>query len=98
MQSIRIVFWILSGLAPTGLAFYVITSAWFPVNPVTTFLAFIVFGISPIGSFWMLYVAVRNERRPLPFILLAFLPYTFLWYYFDRVRDGKHKTRAATST
>jgi hypothetical protein len=96
ISIMRILFWVLLGLAVTGLAFYMITSPWFPVNPATMFLAFIVFGVSPIGSFWMLYVAIRNERRPLPFILLAFLPYTFLWYYFERVRPGKHRTRAGT--
>ena len=45
------------------------------------------------GAFWLLYVAVRFEKHPLPFILLAFLPYGFLGYYFERVRPNKHKTR-----
>jgi hypothetical protein len=41
----------------------------------------------------MLYIAVRYEKRPLQFALLSVIPYTFLWYYFERVRPGKHKTR-----
>ncbi len=41
----------------------------------------------------MLYIAVRHEKHPLKFILLAFIPYSFIWYYFECVRPGKHLTR-----
>ncbi len=37
----------------------------------------------------MLYMAVRYEAQPLPMMFLAFVPYAFLWYYFERVRRGK---------
>jgi len=38
----------------------------------------------------MMYMSIRYEKKPLPFVLLALLiPFTFLWYYFERVRPGK---------
>ena len=40
--------------------------------------------ISSIGSYWMMYQAIRYEVRPLRFFLLAFLPLSFIWYYFER--------------
>ena len=54
------------------------------------FLFVVVFAVPPFGAFWMLYMSVRHEKRPLPMILLAFIPYTFLWYYFERVRPERH--------
>ena len=92
----RILPWTLAGFAVTGLAFYAVVSPWFPKNSVTQLLAVLFFGAPTLGAFWMLYTAIRNERNPLPIVLLAFLPYAFLWYYFERVRPGKHKTRALT--
>lgn len=47
------------------------------------------FVVPPIGSFWMIYKAIRGENKPLSFVLMACLPYAFLWYYFDRVKTGK---------
>ena len=94
----KILLWILLGFAVTGIALYMLTSPWFPRNPFTEILTFVFFGAPSVGAFWMLYLAIRNERHPLPIILLAFLPYTFLWYYFERVRPGKHRTRAVTMT
>jgi hypothetical protein len=50
----------------------------------------ILFGIPPFGAFWMMYVSIRYEKRPVPLLLLALLiPFSFLWYYFERVRPGK---------
>ena len=40
--------------------------------------------ISSIGSYWMMYQAIRYEIRPLRFFLLAFLPLASIWYYFER--------------
>ncbi len=37
----------------------------------------------------MLYMAIRYEKHPLPMVLLAFVPFAFFWYYFERVRPGK---------
>ena len=48
--------------------------------------------IATLGSLWMLYRCLHRERRPFPLALLAFIPYAFLWYYFEKVRqpqDGR---------
>jgi hypothetical protein len=47
---------------------------------------FVVFGIPPIGSFWMLYSTIRHDENPFPMICLAMVPFSFLWYYFERAR------------
>ena len=89
----KIFLWILLGIAVTALAFWMVVSSWFPRNPVVELLTFAFFGAPSVGAFWMLYMAIRHEKHPLPLILLAFVPYAFLWYYFERVRPGKHLTR-----
>jgi hypothetical protein len=93
----KILLWVLLGFAVSGLAFCMFVSGWFPRNPVIDFFIFVFFSAPAVGAFWMLYVAIRNERHPLPIILLAFLPYSFLWYYFERVRLGKHRTQVLTA-
>ena len=52
---------------------------------------------SPFGSFWMLYQSIRFESKPLKYILLSFLPYAFLWYYFERVRKRTYVGRLPVS-
>jgi hypothetical protein len=82
--------WILIGLLIAGLAFWTIATHEGSQNPVFVFLVVVVFAVPPIGAFWMLYMSVRHEKKPLPLMLLAFVPYAFLWYYFERVRTGKY--------
>lgn len=93
----RIFFWILLGFAATGLAFWVVTRAWVPSSALVQILTVAFFGIAPVGAFWMIYVVIRFEKRPLPLILLAFIPYAFVGYYFERVRSRKHVTRESTA-
>ncbi len=93
----KIFLYVLLGFGVTALAFWMVVSPWFPRNPLVVLLTFAFFGAPSIGAFWMLYIAIRYERRPLPIILLAFLPYTFLSYYFERVRPKKHMTRGSTA-
>ena len=38
-----------------------------------------------IGAFWMIYQAVRYERRVGRYVLLAFIPFMFVWYSLVRV-------------
>jgi hypothetical protein len=85
----KLFLWIFFGLAVAGLAFWLVTSPGITRNPLSILLLVVVFGVSPIGAFWMLYVAIRYEKHPWLMILLAFLPYAFLWYYFERVRTRK---------
>lgn len=62
-------------------------------HPAILFALFVLFALPPAGSFWMMYISIRYEKTPLPMILLAFIPFTFLWYYFERVRPGKLRRR-----
>jgi len=73
---------------------------WFVVLCTKTLLSaplmlvvILVFVVSPIGSFWMIYMAVRHEKQPLPMVFFAFVPFSSFWYYFERVRHGRHLTR-----
>jgi len=50
-----------------------------------------ILAISSLGSLWMLYHCIRYENRPLPFFLLAFAPFGFVWYYYARVRRAPNE-------
>ena len=41
--------------------------------------------VNIFGAFWMLYQAVRYERRVGKYVLLAFVPFMFVWYSLVRV-------------
>jgi hypothetical protein len=58
-------------------------------NPFMLWAFVALFVIPPLGAFWMMYMSVRYEKHPLRFVLLTFIPFTFLWYYFERVRPRK---------
>jgi hypothetical protein len=68
---------------------------FYTTDLVDVILLFVLYGFGNVGLFWMLYVVIRYEKRPFPFVLLAFIPYAFVWYYFERYRPGKHLTRRA---
>ena len=82
----------IAGLCIAGLAFWIVTTtATIPENPLALVALALIFGVSPLGSFWMMYAAIRHEKKPLPYILLAFIPYAAVGYYFDRIR-GREST------
>ena len=85
--------YVIAGFVVLGLAFFMVTQ---PVgrNPLFMALFVFIFAIPPFGTFWMMYQAIRYEKEPFPLILLAFLPYTFLWYYFEHAR-GKNRAPVA---
>ncbi len=58
-------------------------------HPAILFAFVVLFAIPPVGAFWMMYMSIRHEKSPLPMVMLAFIPFTFLWYYFERFRAGK---------
>ena len=58
-------------------------------NPAVLFAFVVLFTIPPVGAFWMMYMSIRHEKNPLPMLLLAFIPFTFVWFYFERVRQRK---------
>ena len=45
----------------------------------------------------MAYQCVRYEKKPFPLLLLVLIPYSFLWYYFERVRKRKQALRPAAA-
>jgi drug/metabolite transporter (DMT)-like permease len=95
--------WAIVGIFVAGLAFWIVTStATIPERPLPLLILALVFGVSPLGGFWMMYMAIRYENRPLPYILLAFIPYFFLGYYFERVRgknlEATHRMRGTWGT
>jgi hypothetical protein len=94
VNEVKNVPWILLSAALTILAFWIVVGHWYPNSSILLFLVTVFFLALNIGTIWMLYVAVRFEKQPLPFVFLAFIPFAFLWYYFQRVRFGKHLTRA----
>jgi len=66
-------------------------------DPLVLFMLVVLFVVPNIGTIWMLYVSIRFEKHPLAFAFLAFIPYAFMWYYFQRVRPRKHLTRVQTA-
>ena len=94
-SQMRRLLWIFLIGGLTVLAFWVVAGPWFPQNPVVIGAIGASFGLSALGGFWMLYMAVRYERQPVRFVALSLLPFAFIWYYVERVRVGKHKTRVA---
>ena len=77
-------------MAVTGFAFWIVTSTvTIPLRPLPLLVLALVFAVPPIGSFWMMYMANRYEKLPLLYLLLAFIPYFFLSYYFERVRGHR---------
>jgi hypothetical protein len=55
------------------------------------FFGFTMFG--NVGSFWMMYQAVRYEKRVGKYVALAFIPFVFVWYSLVRVplREEIHR-------
>ena len=84
--------YVVFGFAVLGLAFWIVVAQRISQDSPWIFPIIALFGIPPIGAFWMMYMSIRHERKPLPMILLAFIPFTFVWYYFERIRPGKLTT------
>jgi len=49
--------------------------------------------VNSVAMLWMIYQAVRYEIRPLRFILLAFLPFSSVWYYYERYTRREFRQR-----
>jgi biotin transporter BioY len=87
---VKLLLYIVVGFVTLALAALLIARGEAPEShPAILFALVALFAILPLGAFWMMYMSIRHEKSPLPMILLAFIPFTFLWYYFERVRAGK---------
>ncbi len=87
------VFWILFLVACSAFAGWVVLGPWAFRNPLALFFVTFFFMVPPIGSAWMLYQSIRYEEKSLPFVILALVPYSFLWYYFEHYRKRTEAER-----
>jgi len=71
--------------APPGEVF-VRHSAWDPVFSLASWIGDVTF-------LWIFYQAARYEVRPLRFVLLGFLPFSFVWYYYERYSRRRGRGR-----
>jgi hypothetical protein len=42
--------------------------------------------VANVGALWMLYQSARYEIRPFRFCVLSIIPFSFVWYYYERHR------------
>ena len=75
----------------------VVFRLWRPYQVSGGLLYGVVSGVSTLGAFWMIYVAIRYERNPWPFILLACVPYASFWYYHERIKPMRRNARDMTT-
>jgi hypothetical protein len=56
--------------------------------------------VANIGALWMLYQAVRYEIRPFRFCVLSIVPFSFVWYGYERYkkRQGVRRLPVAIRT
>ena len=86
----KLLLYIGSGFLVMGAAALLIAREQAPAGNLVVLSAFLaLFAIPPLGAFWMMYMSVRDEKNPFPMILLAFIPFTFVWFYFERIRHRK---------
>jgi hypothetical protein len=74
-------------LSLTAFAASVVFGTWFPKTTVAMGALIAFFVCAPLGTLWMLYDCAIREKPTFIYFLLAFIPYAFVWYYFDRVRS-----------
>jgi hypothetical protein len=91
-MKMRHLFWALLMLAAVILGVWIVLGPWNPRNNFELFAVMFFFMGTPIGGFWMIYRSIRYEKKPLGYVILAFVPLAFLWYYFERVRPFKFQT------
>ena len=90
----RRLLWALFLLLTTGTALSVSQGFWGP-SPAIIVAFGILYGLHPFGALWFLYQCVRYESKPFPLLLLALVPYSFVWYYFERFKKRKQTSQPA---
>jgi hypothetical protein len=84
--------WLLIGFGIVGISFWLIVVTHAHLIPVVIFVAIDV--VATLGSFWMMYVALHEEKQPWPMFWLAFVPFSSLWYYFQPLRPRRLRSLA----
>ena len=80
---------VLIALALTCIAIFTVISSWYPKNAAEMFAAGAYVAFASIGQWWMIFMIVRQERKMWRLIWVALLPFSFIWYYFERVRPRR---------
>lgn len=88
-RTARSYFWFVFISACTALALWAQLGSWIPRNDGVTWGMITFFGVHALGAAWMLFKVIRHEPTLFPYIILVFVPYAFLWYYFERAKPGK---------
>ena len=78
-------------------AVWVVTGSWMPKTDLELGLVGAFFVCAPAGGLWMLYDCFRQRNTPFAYFLLSFVPYGFVFYYFERVRPRK-RTMSSVAT
>jgi multisubunit Na+/H+ antiporter MnhE subunit len=83
--------WVLGALSIMAVSFWLIVRT--DASPIPLAVFVIGCAVGSVGAFWMMYVAMQQEKRPWPMIwLFAFVPFSCLWYYFERVRPRRGRS------
>src|SRR3954447_10985933 len=83
----KLAMWVLMGSSVTGVSFWLVFVT--QANPIPVSIFVLSDAAATVGAIWMMELATREETHPAPMIWLAFLPFSFLWYYFERVRPSR---------
>ena len=67
-------------------AFWAVAGTWQPHSALAEGFLIAFFMLHPPGAFWMAYRVIHYEERLWPLLPMAGLPYSYVWYYFERVR------------
>jgi hypothetical protein len=92
----KLAMWILLIGALGFLCGWIVIGPWFPHSQIEMVLVAILFTSPNIGALWMIFIAVRHESKPIPFVAIAVIPFSFLWYYAERYRTGRYLSRSST--
>jgi hypothetical protein len=85
--------WVIFVGACTALALWAQLGPWIPRHDILSWFVVTFFGVHALGAAWMLFKVVRHEPKLFPYIVLVFVPYAFLWYYFERAKPAKIPAR-----
>src|SRR5437773_557837 len=95
--SRRILLASIVGIGNAFLLWLVLRAGRLSVLPTT--LAELTIGAAILGGYWMIYDSVRYERRSWPYAVCSLIiPYSFVWYYFERVRKRSSAQRVPVAS